>query len=289
MALWHDKRGRFSILRAVTLVVLIAPLLALIYFTATHDLGARPRTEAIHEVGLWGLRFLMASLLITPLRRIGRYAMLIDVRRMIGVASALYMVLHFILYIVDEAYDLSVVISEIVLRIYLTIGFTAWLGIMVLGLTSNDYMVRQLGGLRWRNLHRLVYPITVFACVHYFLQSQLQVFEPTWISGIFVWLMLYRFLHWRFPRQDEFPLTVIAGTWLLVGALTFLLEAFGFWLAFRAPPLLVLLADFTFRAGVRPGWYVWGAGLIVTLIGAIRLRPAGGSFRLATSSPARTE
>src|SRR5882672_780256 len=144
MALWHDRRGRFSILRAVTLVVLIAPLLALIYFTATHDLGARPRTEAIHEVGLWGLRFLMASLFITPLRRIGRYAMLIDVRRMIGVASALYMVLHFILYIVDESYDLGIVISEIVLRIYLTIGFTAWVGLMVLALTSNDYMVREL-------------------------------------------------------------------------------------------------------------------------------------------------
>ena len=240
MALWHDKRGRFSILRAVTLVVLIAPLLALIYFTATQNLGARPRTEAIHEVGLWGLRFLMASLFITPLRRIGRYAMLIDVRRMIGVASALY-------------------------------------------------MVRQLGGLRWRNLHRLAYPITIFSCVHYFMQSKLQVFEPTWISGIFVWLMLYRFLHWRFPRQDEFPLSVIAGTWFFVGALTFLLEAFGFWLAFRAPPLRVLEADFTFVAGIRPGWYVWGVGAIVTLIGLIRLRPASGSFRLATSGAGQTK
>ena len=166
MALWHDKRGRFSLLRAITLPVLIAPLIALIYFALTQNLGARPRTEAIHEVGLWGLRFLMASLFVTPLRRIARYALLIDVRRMIGVASALYMVLHLILYIVDEAYDLGVVVSEIVLRIYLTIGFTAWLGLMLLALTSNDYMVRQLGGMRWRNLHRLVYPITVFGCVH---------------------------------------------------------------------------------------------------------------------------
>ena len=286
MALWHDKRGRFSTLRAVTLVVLIAPLLALIYFTLTHDLGARPRTEAIHEVGLWGLRFLMASLFITPLRRIGRYAMLIDARRMIGVASALYMVLHFILYIVDETYDLGVVVSEIVLRIYLTIGFTAWLGIMVLGFTSNDYMVRQLGGLRWRNLHRLVYPITMFSCVHYFMQSKLQVFEPTWISGIFVWLMLYRFLHWRFPRQDEFPITVIAASWFLVGALTFLFEALAFWIAFRAPPLMILAADFNFRAGIRPGWYVWGVGLIVTAIGLVRLRPVGGSLKLAPSRQA---
>jgi len=185
MALWHDKRGRFSPLRAVTLPFLIAPVIALIYFALVGDLGARPRTEAIHEVGLWGLRFLMASLFITPLRRIARYALLIDVRRMIGVASFSYMVLHFILYIADETYDMGVVVSEIVLRIYLTIGFTGWLGMMVLGLTSNDYMVRQLGGLRWRNLHRLVYPITVLGCIHYFMQSKLEVFEPTWISGIF--------------------------------------------------------------------------------------------------------
>lgn len=289
MALWHDKRGRFSILRAVTLPILIAPLLALIYFALTHDLGARPRTEAIHELGLWGLRFLMASLFITPLRRIGRYAHLIDVRRMIGVASALYMVLHFILYIVDQTYDLSVVVSEIVLRVYLTIGFTAWLGLMVLGITSNDHMVRQLGGMRWRKLHRLVYPIAILGCIHYFMQSKLEVFEPTWISGIFVWLMLYRVLHWRFPRQDEFPLAVIAGTWFVVGALTFILEAIGFWIAFKASPLAVLAVDFNFRAGIRPGWYVWGVGLLVTLIGLIRMRPAGGSFRLATSGAGRAD
>src|SRR5216110_1778678 len=99
MALWHDRRGRFSPLRAATLVVLVAPLLALAYFTATHNLGARPRTEAIHELGLWSFRFLLLSLFITPLRRIARYAVLVDVRRMVGVASFLYILLHLILYI----------------------------------------------------------------------------------------------------------------------------------------------------------------------------------------------
>jgi methionine sulfoxide reductase heme-binding subunit len=288
MALWHDKRGRFSLLRALTLPVLVAPVIALIYFALFGDLGARPRTEAIHEVGLWGLRFLMASLFVTPLRRIARYAPLIDVRRMIGVASFLYMILHLVLYIADEVYDIRVVVSEIVLRIYLTIGFTGWLGMMVLGATSNDYMVRQLGGLRWRSLHRLVYPIMILGCIHYFMQSKLEVFEPTWIAGIFVWLMLYRFLHWRFPQQGEFPLGVIASTWFLVGALTFLLEAAGFWIAFGADPLRVLVADFTFQAGIRPGWYVWGAGAIVTAIGIVRIKPAAGGFQLSASNPGRT-
>jgi len=283
MALWHDRRGRFSPLRAATLALLVAPLLGLIYFTATHDLGPRPRTEAIHEMGLWSIRFLLLSLFVTPLRRIARYAPLIDVRRMIGVAAFLYIALHFVLYIADQMFDLGKVASEIVLRYYLTIGFTAWLGLAVLAYTSNDAMVRRLGGMRWRNLHRLIYPIAVLGAIHYFMQSKLEVFEPTVIGGIFLWLMLYRLLHWAFPRGNEFPLWVIAGSWVGVGALVFLLEAGAFWIAFRAPVLSVLALDFNFRAGIRPGWYVWGVGLIVTAIGLWRLKPVDRRLHLASS------
>jgi len=78
---------------------------------------------------------------------------------------------------------LGKVASEIVLRYYLTIGFTAWLGLAVLAATSNDAMVRRLGGLRWRNLHQLIYPIAVLGAIHYFMQSKLEVFEPTVIGG----------------------------------------------------------------------------------------------------------
>jgi len=284
MALWHDRRQRFSALRAGTLVVLLAPLIALIYFTLTHDLGPRPRTEAIHEVGLWAIRFLILSLFITPLRRIGRYALLIDVRRMIGVATFLYIALHLVLYIADQLFDMSKVVSEIVLRYYLTIGFTAWLGLAVLASTSNDFMVRELGGIRWRKLHWLVYPTAVLGCIHYFLQSKLEVYEPTVLGGIFLWLMLYRVMHWSFPRQNEFPLWVIALSWFAVGAAVFLIEAIAFNIAFHVPVLRVLEFDFNFRAGIRPGWFVWGAGAIVTLIGLIRMKPSGGSLPLASST-----
>jgi sulfoxide reductase heme-binding subunit YedZ len=282
MALWHDRRGGFSLLRAATLVLLVAPLLALIYFAATNQLGPRARTEAIHEVGLWSFRFLLASLFITPLRRIGRYAPLVDVRRMIGVASFLYIALHFALYIFDQAFDLPKVGSEIVLRYYLTIGFTGWLGLAVLAATSNDYMIRQLGGIRWRHLHWLVYPTAVLGAVHYFMQSKLEVFEPTVMGGIFIWLMVYRVLHWTNPRQGEFPLWVIAASWVAVGALVFLAEAAGFWIAFGAPIDRVLAMDFSFRAGIRPGWYVWGAGAIVTAIGLWRLKLTGPKLQPAS-------
>jgi sulfoxide reductase heme-binding subunit YedZ len=258
-------------------------VIALVYFTATHDLGPRPRTEAIHEVGLWAYRFLLLSLFITPLRSIARYAPLVDVRRMIGVASFLYIALHLTLYVSDQMFDLAKVTSEIVLRYYLTIGFTAWLGLAALAATSNDFMVRSLGGLRWRKLHWLVYPIALLGSIHYFMQSKLQVFEPTVMGGIFLWLMLYRLLHWAYPRGGEFPLWVIAGTWFAVGAFTFLAEAVGFWIAFHAPIDRVLVMDFTFKAGIRPGWYVWGVGGIVTAIGLLRMKPAGTRLQLASS------
>jgi len=285
MALWHDRRGRFSPLRAATLVLLVAPVLALVYFTLTHDLGPRPRTEAIHEMGLWAIRFLLLSMFVSPMRRIARYATLVDVRRMIGVAAYLYIALHLLLYIADQMFDLGKVASEIVLRYYLTIGFTAWVGLAVLAATSNDYMVRRLGGIRWRRLHLFIFPVAVLGSIHYFMQSKLEVFEPTVIGGIFLWLMLYRVLHWAFPRGGaELPLWAIAASWFAVGILVFVVEAIAFGIAFHAPVLRVLALDFNFRAGIRPGWYVWGVGLLVTAIGLLRVKPTGAPLQLSSRS-----
>jgi len=273
MALWHDRRGRFSPLRAGTLVLLVLPLFIVAYHAVTQQLGPRPVNEAIHEIGSWAIRLLFVALFVTPMRRIARYAPLVDVRRIIGVAAFLYLLLHFALYIVDQAYDLPKVTSEIVLRYYLTIGFTAWVGMATLAATSNDTMVRRLGGIRWRNLHWWVYPITILGMIHHFLQSKLEVFEPTWMGGILLWLLLYRVLHWAYPRNVEFPLWVIAASWFVAGALTFLFEAVGFWIGYGVPVLRVLEIDFNFQVGVRPGWYVWAVGALVVLIGLIRLRP----------------
>jgi len=286
MALWHDKRGRFSPLRAVTLVLLVLPLLIVIYYAVTQQLGPRPVNEAIHEIGSWAIRLLFVALFVTPMRRIARYAPLVDVRRMIGVGAFLYLLLHLLLYVVDQAYDLPKVGAEIVLRYYLTIGFTAFVGMATLAATSNDYMVRQLSGIRWRHLHWWVYPVAILGMIHHFLQSKLQVFEPTWMAGILLWLLMYRVMHWAWPRNGEFPLSVIAVSWFVAGALTFLTEAIAFSIAYNVPVLRVLEIDFNFQAGIRPGWYVWGVGAIVILIGLIRLKPAG-RLQLASGQAAQ--
>lgn len=277
MALWNDRRGRFSYLRAGTLLALCLPALAILYFALTHNLGPRPRTEAIHESGLWTIRFLLVTLAITPMRRIARYAFLVDVRRMIGVACFCYIALHFTIYIADMGYDLSMVAAEIINHIYLTIGFTALVGLGILAATSNDYMVRKLGGVRWRKLHWLTYPIMLLGIIHYFLQSKLEVFEPTVVVGLFTWLMLYRILHWTLPARfktagGEFPVWFIGLLGLISGLLDFIGEALGYYWVYGADIGTVLQVDYDFSAGMRPGWYVLIAGLIMTLIGAWRLQ-----------------
>ena len=149
--------GRLSALRIGTLAFLLLPAAIAVYDYSTVGFGPRPINDVIHRTGYWALLFLMISLAVTPLRRIARFGKLLDVRRMIGVGAFVYAAAHIALYMADQKYDLWKVGSEIVLRLYLTIGFIALIGLAVLAVTSTDGMVRRLGGKRWQRLHQIVY------------------------------------------------------------------------------------------------------------------------------------
>jgi sulfoxide reductase heme-binding subunit YedZ len=195
---------------------------------------------------------------------------LVDVRRMIGVGAFCYGVAHLSLYAADQMFDLAKVTSEIVLRVYLTVGFTALLGLAVLAATSTDGMTRRLGGLRWRRLHQLVYLIAVLALLHFFQQTKLDVSVPTLVTGLFIWLMGYRLIAWRWKRPGELPTWVLLGLSVAAAVLTFAGEAIGIAIAFHVSPLMVLQTAFDFDLDnldmVRPGWYVLAVGLIVVAI-----------------------
>src|SRR6266853_5510379 len=140
--LWRDNRGRLSALRIATLAFLLWPIaLAIVAWQTEIRFEARPLNDLIHRAGFWMLMFLLLALAVTPLRRIARFGQLVDVRRMIGVGAFCYGAAHVTLYIVDQMFDLANVASEIVLRVYLTIGFTALLGLGALAAASNDAMV----------------------------------------------------------------------------------------------------------------------------------------------------
>ncbi|HTQ34581.1 MAG TPA: ferric reductase-like transmembrane domain-containing protein, partial [Stellaceae bacterium] len=202
---------------------------------------------------------------------------LILVRRMVGVAAFVYIMLHFTLYIADENFNLATVASEIVKRIYLTIGFAALCGLAALAATSTDNMVRRLGR-KWQTLHRLVYVICLLGLIHYSMQSKLDQWEPVIADGIFVWLMGYRVLAWKFAVRGRLPLGWIAALGVVATVLTGLGEALYFYLAFHAPLERVLAADLSLQTGVRPAVVVFGFSVIVL---------AAGLFRTYVTPPAK--
>lgn len=288
LILWRDRKGQLSPLRIATLAMLVFPLLLMTVDGARGVLGGRPLNELIHRTGWWALVFLLASLAVTPLRRSGRFVRLFDVRRMIGVASALYAALHIVLFVIDLKFDLVKVVLEIVSRLYLTIGFLALLGLTILAATSNDTMLKRLGGLRWRRLHQATYVITFLALIHFFQQTKADVTVPTLYAGLFAWLMAHRLLVWQRGDAPVTPLWLV-GLAVVVALLVFLGEAIGLALAFRQP-ILGFLQQYAMTLtdldlGFRPGWSVLIAGLVVAGLELWRgSRPAPARARTA---PAR--
>src|SRR5215468_1971200 len=190
---WNDYSRRLSPLKLTVFIAVFIPAAWVGLAFAMGWLGARPLNEAIHQIGLWTIRFIFIALAITPLRWILQWQRLVLVRRMVGVAAFAYVLMHFGLYAVDQAFDIGKIASEIVLRIYLTIGFVALLGLAVLAATSTDGMVRRLGR-RWQVLQRVVYGIALLAVIHFSMQSKLEQWEPAIMAGLYAWLMAYRLL-----------------------------------------------------------------------------------------------
>ena len=280
---WNDYSRKLSPLKLTVFVALFLPASWTLIAFATGNLGARPLNEAIHQQGLWTIRLILTALAITPLKAILQWQRLILVRRMVGVGAFAYVILHFSLYVADQGFNPVTVAREIVLRIYLTIGFIALAGLAALAATSTDAMVRRMGR-KWQTLHRLVYVICLLGLIHYSMQSKLEQWEPTIADGVFVWLMLYRLAAARFAVRGRLPLGWVAGIGAVATVLTGLGEALYFNIAFHVDPMRVLAADFSLQTGVRPAVIVFAFGLVVLVAGLLRTRlapPPKGSARFA--------
>lgn len=269
--LWRDRRGRLSALRLAALALLLFPLAKALLDASVIANGARPLNDLIHRAGFWALIFLGVTLAVTPFRRIARYGHLIDVRRMLGVGTFCYIAAHLVLYVADQRYDVAKIIHELTHRVYLIIGGIAWLGLAVLAATSTDGMVRRIGGQRWRRLHQAIYAIALLALIHYFQQTKADISVPTFAAGLFTWLIGYRLLAWWQGGGELSTLRVLLLT-MVVALLTFAGEAIGIGLTFGVSPWRVLDTAFDFEAGIRPGWQVLGAGLVVVVVDFVRAR-----------------
>ena len=258
-------------------------------------LEPKPITEAIHQSGTWAIRFLLISLAVTPLRRIGQWGKLIAVRRMLGLAVLAYGTIHLALYVVDQHFDLSHVASEIALRFYLTIGFVALLGFAILGMTSTDGMIRRIGSKRWQHLHRIVYGLGVLALLHFLLQSKLDITQPVLMTGLFLIAMGWRLLQMRRWGDNVLALLALA---VMAGLGTALIEATWYHLVNHLPFADVLDANLSFDDDLRPAWWVLiaGCGVAALRIGRLawlRWGHFGGRLRSALTSrsnnPSRAE
>ncbi|MFC7552405.1 sulfite oxidase heme-binding subunit YedZ [Pseudoroseomonas wenyumeiae] len=281
--------GEFSPFKLAVLVGLCLPALWLAWLAATHSLGPRPYTEAIHLTGLWAIRILLLSLLVTPLRQMLRQPRVMLVRRMVGVAAVVYALAHLLLYVSDTGFDLGKVVSEIVLRFYLTIGFIALAGLVALGVTSTDGWVKRMGGKRWQLLHRIVYGIAILGLVHFVLQTKLDVTEAMLTAGLFLWLMGYRLLS---PKGAAPPLWRLALLVPLAALGTALLEAGWYGIGTGAPFWPVLMAIWMWNSACdrrsgsgssRPGCWWWAFWAAACRPGS---RP-GGAARRRQGSPCR--
>jgi sulfoxide reductase heme-binding subunit YedZ len=256
--------------KAAVLAAVCLPGLLTLFWWTQNALGARPINEAIHQTGLWTVRFLLISLAVTPLRAALDWPRLLLVRRMLGVTAMVYGLLHLTLYTLDQKWSLGVVVSEIVHRFYLTIGFVALLALIALGATSTDAATRRLGRW-WKRLHRLAYPTAVLALLHYFIQSKANVSEPVFVAGLYVWLMLWRLL----PARGQRAVAVYPALALLAGAGAAGIEFAWYRLATHIPAERVLAANETLRYGPRPAHLVAVAALALALL--ILARRAAGA------------
>ena len=176
------------------LVFLICLLPLLVLLARTFGLmglgmGANPIEELLHQLGRWGLKLLLLTLAITPLRRWTGWNWLLRFRRMLGLFSFFYIVLHFLTYaILDQGMDVAAITEDIVKRPYITLGLTGLLLLIPLAVTSTKGMMRRLGK-RWQKLHRLIYVISIVAVWHFYWQVKLDTLD----AGLYILALMVLF------------------------------------------------------------------------------------------------
>lgn len=172
----------------------IMPAIVNFYLAFTNQLGADPLHRLEHTLGEWALRFIIIGLAITPLMRFTNVK-LVKYRRAIGLMAFAYVVLHFNVYVaLDRQFDFMQIIGDIVRRPYIIMGTVAFLMLLPLAITSNNAMVRKLGGQKWQKLHKLVYPAALLGAAHYVMLKKTWQMEPIIYFAIIAGLVALRFI-----------------------------------------------------------------------------------------------
>lgn len=189
-------------MKTLVFVLALLPLFKLLADAWADQLGANPIENITHRTGFWTLTFLLISLAATPLRRLTGMLWPIRVRRMLGLFAFFYAVLHFATYLVlDQFFDWPAIVEDIAKRPYITVGFTGFVLLIPLAITSTDAMTRRLGGKNWRCLHALVYPIAIAGVAHFIWLVKKDLSRPLWFAGILLLLLGVRVVGYLRQRK----------------------------------------------------------------------------------------
>lgn len=186
-----------KVAKPLVFVAALLPLAWLIRRTLTNDLGVNPAETLQLQTGLWSLRFLLATLAITPIRRLTRWHRIIQYRRMLGLFAFFYATLHLLTYVIlDQYFAFDAIIADVIKRPFITAGMLAFVLMIPLALTSTKGWIRRLGR-RWQTLHRLIYISGIAAALHFVWKVKVAIGEPVYYAAVLAVLLAFR-LAWYF-------------------------------------------------------------------------------------------
>jgi methionine sulfoxide reductase heme-binding subunit len=179
--------------KAAVFMACLVPAGRLLWQGLHAQLGANPIERVTHETGDWILIFLVLTLSVTPVRRLLRVPELIRFRRMLGLFAFFYAFLHFSTWIgLDKFFDWSDMLHDVRKRPFITVGFTGFVLLLPLAVTSTPGWIRRLGGRRWQAVHRLVYAAAAAGVVHYYWLVKSDIRKPLMYGALVSALLIYR-------------------------------------------------------------------------------------------------
>ncbi len=190
-------------IKAILFAACLLPLLRLGWGAWNDELGANPIEFVTRSLGTWTLNFLLVTLTVTPLRKASGWLWLTRIRRMLGLFAFFYVVLHLSSYLwLDQFFDWTAIGKDILKRPFITVGMAAFMLLVPLAATSNNAMIRRLGGRRWQALHRSIYVIGIFAVTHYWWLVKKDVALPGVYAATLGVLLALRVL-WRYQEKQK--------------------------------------------------------------------------------------
>ena len=185
------------LIKPATFFLALVPFAYLVYGAVTDSLGTNPVETMTHETGEWGLRFLLITLAISPVKRLLGLNWLTKLRRMLGLFAFFYACLHFLTYIwLDQFFDFEEILHDIPKRPFITIGFVSFILLIPLAITSTKKMQQRLK-MNWKRLHQLIYVIPMLVVVHFIWSLKADYSEPFFYTLVFLVLMTERAYHAR--------------------------------------------------------------------------------------------